>query len=59
MEIVGVILVIVLIVLAFSALGWVMKVFGWIFDFIGEGCSTSWGCLIWIFAIIIGLLAVL
>lgn len=59
MEIVGVIFVIVLIVLAFSALGWVMKVFGWIFDFIGEGCSTLLGCLIWIFAIIIGLMAVL
>lgn len=42
-----------------SLLGWGLKIAGCIFDFLGEGCSTSWVCLIWIFAIIIGLMAVL
>jgi hypothetical protein len=59
MEIVGIIAIIILGLLAFSILGWGLKIFEVIFDFLGQGCSTSWGCLIWIIAIVIGLLAVL
>lgn len=55
MEILGIIAIIIIGLLAFSLLGWGLKIVGWIFEFLGEGCSTSWGCLIWIIAIIITL----
>lgn len=55
MEILGIIAIIIIGLLAFSLLGWGLKIVGWIFDFLGEGCSTSWGCLIWVIAIIITL----
>ena len=53
MEILGFIAIIIIGLLAFSLFGWGLKIVGWVFDFLGEGCSTSWGCLIWIIAIII------
>ncbi len=59
MEILGIIAIIIIGLLAFSLLGWGLKFVGWIFDVLGEGCSTSWGCLIWFIAIVIGLMAVL
>ena len=59
MEIIGIIAIVIIGLLVFSILGWGLNILGWIFDFLGEGCSTSWGCLIWIAAIIIGLMAVL
>ena len=59
MEILGIIAIIIIGLLAFSLLGWGLKIVGWIFVFLGEGCSTSWGCLIWIIAIVICLMAVL
>ena len=55
MGILGIIAIIIIGLLAFSLLGWGLKIVGWIFEFLGEGCSTSWGCLIWIIAIIITL----
>ena len=55
MEILGIIAIIIIGLLAFSLLGWGLKIVGWIFEFLGEGCSTSWGCLIWVIAIIIAL----
>ena len=59
MEIIGIIAIVIVGLLAFSLLGWGLKLFELIFDILGEGCSTSWGCLIWIIAIIIGLMVVL
>ena len=59
MEIIGIIALVILGLLAFSLFGWVLKFFGWVFDFLGEGCSTSWGCLIWVIAIVVCLMAVL
>jgi len=59
MEIVGIIAIAIIGLLIFSLLGWALKIGGWILDFLGEGCSTSWGCLIWVIAIIIGLMAVM
>ena len=57
MEIVGLIAVVILFLLFFSLAGWGLKILGWIIDFLGEGCSTSWGCLIWIIAILVALMA--
>ena len=59
MEILGIIAIVIVGLLAFCLLGWGLKIVGLIVDLLGEGCSTSWGCLIWIFAIIIVLVAVL
>lgn len=55
MEILGIIAIIIVGLLAFSLLGWGLKILGRIVGFLGEGCSTSWGCLIWIIAIFIGI----
>lgn len=55
MEVLTIIGIIVLIILAFvffGLLGWVLKAFGWVLDFLMEGCSTSLGCLFWVFIII-------
>lgn len=62
MEVLTVIGVIVLFILAFIFLGlfgWVLKAFGWIFDFLQEGCSTSFGCLFWVFIALFLLLGLL
>ena len=37
----------------FGLAGWVLKAFGWVFDFLQEGCSTSFGCLFWVFIIVL------
>ena len=52
MEIIGVIVLVILAFVFFGLLGWVLKVFGWVFDFLQEGCSTSFGCLFWVFIIL-------
>ena len=58
MEILGIIAIVIIVLLVFSLMGWGLKILELVFGFFSEGCSTSWGCLIWIFAII-GLMAVL
>jgi len=55
MEVLSVIGIIVLLVVCFvilGLLGWGLKAFSWVFDFLKEGCSTSFGCLFWVFIII-------
>ena len=62
MEVLTVIGIIVLIIIAFvffGLAGWVLKAFGWIFDFLQEGCSTSLGCLFWVFIALFLLLGLL
>ena len=41
MEIVGIIALIIVILLAFSLLGWGLKILGWIFYFLSEGSYNS------------------
>ena len=56
MEVLTIIGIIVLLILAFvffGLLGWILKAFGWVFDFLKEGCSTSFGCLFWVFIALI------
>ena len=56
MEILTVIGIIILIIIAFvclGLLGWILKAFGWVFDILKEGCSTSLGCLFWVFIILL------
>lgn len=53
LSLIGLIVLIVVAFVVFGLLGWVLKLGGFAFEFLGEGCSTSWGCLIWIIAILV------
>ena len=59
MEVIGIIVLIILALVFFGLLGWVLKTFGWVFDFLMEGCSTSFGCLFWVFIALFLLLGLL
>jgi len=58
MEAIGIIILLIIAFIVLGLLGWGLKILGWVFDFLWEGCSTSIGCLFWVFVIfliIIGL----
>jgi len=59
MEIIGVLLLGVIIFVVFGCLGWILKLLGYVFDFLLEGFSKSIGCLFWIFIAIIILMALI
>ena len=59
MEVIGIIVLIILALVFFGLLGWVLKTFGWVFDFLMEGCSTSFGCLFWVLVAIVLLLGMI
>ena len=56
MEVVGIIVIVIIALLLFSFLGWGLKIFGWVFEFLGKGCSTSFGCLFWVLVAIVFLI---
>ena len=61
MEVLGIIGLIFLGVIAFvglGLLGWVLKLLGYVLEFLWDGCSTTIGCLFWAFIIIIVLMAI-
>ena len=53
MEVIGIIFLLILAFVFFGLAGWVLKALGWVFDFLWEGCSTSIGCLFWVFVAIL------
>ena len=60
MEAIGIILLLIFAFVFLGLLGWGLKALGWVFEFIQEGCSTSFGCLFWVFiafVLLLGLLA--
>lgn len=59
MGIIGLILVLFIIYVVCSLLGWGAKLLDVIFDFLADGCSSSIGCFFWIFIIIVFLMALL
>lgn len=59
MEIVGIILLIILAFVLLGLLGWGLKALGVVFDFLQEGCSTSFGCIFWVIAAIVLLLGMI
>ena len=59
MGIIGIILVLFIIYVICSLLGWGAKLLDVIFDFLADGCSSSIGCLFWFFIIIVFLMALL
>ena len=56
MEVVGIIILLIIAFVVFGLLGWVLKLGGYIFDFLSAGCSSSLGCLVWVVIAIILLL---
>ena len=46
--IIGIIVLIIIAFVFFGLLGWVLKAFGYEFDFLQEGWSTCFGCLFWV-----------
>ena len=53
MEVIGIILLLIIALVVFGLLGWGLKVIGWVFDFLWEGCTTSFGCLFWVVIILL------
>jgi hypothetical protein len=61
MEVLGIIGLIILGLIVFvglGLLGWVLKLLGYVLEFLWDGCSTTIGCLFWVFIIIIVLMAI-
>lgn len=58
MEIIGIIILLVVGFVFFGLFGWILKIFGYIFDFLWEGFEKSIGCLLWIILIMIFILAI-
>ena len=53
MEIIGIILLGIVVFVFLGLAGWVLKAFGWVFEFLEEGCSTSVGCIFWVIVAIL------
>lgn len=51
MEVLGIIILLIIAFIVLGLLGWGLKILGWVFDFLWEGCYTSIGCLFWVFVI--------
>ena len=58
MELIGIIVLIIIGFLLLSAIGWVLKILGYIFEFLLKGFFKSIGCLFWIIIIIIILISI-
>ena len=59
MEVIGIIFLLILAFVFFGLAGWVLKALGVVFDFLQEGCSTSFGCLFWVLVAIVLLLGMI
>ena len=59
MGIIGIILVLFIIYVVCSLLGWGAKLLDVIFDFLAKGFSSFIGCLFWVFILIIFIMAFL
>lgn len=53
LSVIGIIVLLVVCFVAFGLLGWGLKALGVVYDFLKEGCSTSLGCLFWVFIVLI------
>ena len=53
LSVIGIIILLIVCFVAFGLLGWGLNALGWVFEFLQEGCSTSFGCLFWVFVAIL------
>ncbi len=42
-----------------GVLGWIIKILGYVFDFLFDGCCQSLGCLFWIVIIFLVLICLI
>ena len=56
LSVIGIRILLIVCFVAFGLLGWGLKALGWVFEFLQEGCSTSFGCLFWVFIILFPLI---
>lgn len=49
MEEIGIIFLLIIGFVVLGLMGWGIKAFGWVFEFLKEGFSSSIGCLFWLF----------
>lgn len=56
MEIIGIIILAFIVFVFLGIGGLIIKAFGYIFDILMDGCTESFGCLIWVVLILIILL---
>ena len=57
LSIIGIIALIILLFVGGSLLGWIIKGLEVVFSFLWDGCSNTLGCIFWVVAGIIVLLA--
>lgn len=57
MEAIGILLLLILAFVFLGLLGWGLKALGWVFEFLWEGCTTSFGCLFWVVIILLFIVA--
>ena len=53
LSVIGIRILLIVCFVAFGLLGWGLKALRWVFEFLQEGCSTSFGCLFWVFVAIL------
>ena len=53
LSVIGIKILLIVCFVAFGLLGWGLKALRWVFEFLQEGCSTSFGCLFWVFVAIL------
>lgn len=57
MEIVGIFVLGIILFILLGIGGWLIKLFGYVFDFLLEGFFKSIGCLFWVIIIIVILIS--
>ena len=57
MAVIGIIFLLIMAFIVLGLLGWGLKGVGVIFDFLWEGCTTSFGCLFWVSIILLFIVA--
>ena len=53
MEIIGLFFLAIIAFVLLGICGWIFKAFGYVFEFLMDGCLESFGCLIWVIIILV------
>ena len=57
MATIGIIFLVIIAFIVLGVFGWIIKGIGVILEFLIDGCLESFGCLIWVFLIIVLIVA--
>lgn len=56
MGIIGILVIGIFAFIFMGLLGWIIKIFGWVFEFLWDGCFQTLGCFFWIIIIFLFLI---